>query len=281
MKRILACLLLGVLASCSAKKDAGPDPLASVQGFCHEWATRACNDTVWGNCSAASATKCIEAQQTFCETLVPDGKYSQLTAGACLDAVDAAYKDATLTADERDTVRLLGNECSKIVSGSVGAGGSCKDNGDCNRDVDLACVKKGATGTCAKAKEVGGGVDCSAAEAACASGFYCDEASLHCLEAGKAGIPCSAARPCGPDSKCVGAASGAPPAGGKDGGGDAGAKATTGGSGVCQARQKAGGACKIDDDCTSRICAITGSDSGVCSAKIILSAAEPVCKTLQ
>src|SRR5260221_3977956 len=134
-----ALLLLGLLCSCNTRREVpGAGKLSDLRGFCDEWATRACNDTVVEQCSAASKNACIQGQQAFCETLIPESKYSELTASDCLDAVEAAYKDAVLTADERDTVVHLAGKCSKIVSGSGGAGRACTVDGDCNRDEDLS-----------------------------------------------------------------------------------------------------------------------------------------------
>src|SRR6185295_13027913 len=110
-------LFLLLPAACSGKKDLLEGvSLADVKSFCAEWGKRACNDQVVSRCAAETKDACVSAQQSFCETLVPDGRYSSMTAPTCLDAVEAAYTDAVLTADERDTTRKLGEPCDKIVS---------------------------------------------------------------------------------------------------------------------------------------------------------------------
>jgi hypothetical protein len=240
--------------------------LADVQSFCAEWAKRACNELVVGRCAAESNEACIAAQQTFCESLIPDGHYSATTASACLDAVEAAYSDAVLTADERDTVRRLGEPCDKIVSGSVGKDGECTTDGDCNRDVDLACVKKAgaATGKCEKPTTVGGGISCADPDVTCEEGFYCDGA--HCVEALGEGKSCSATAPCKSDFQCLTAA-GVPP-----GASDGGVEAAT-----CQPLKKIGGACTTDADCLSRICAPRVNSTAVCAEEIVLTPSEPIC----
>jgi hypothetical protein len=269
--RPLATLLVLLLApvACSAKKDA-PDgeKFADVQSFCAEWGRRACGDQVVKRCAAESKDACVSAQQTFCETLVPDGRYSSMTAAACLDGVEAAYTDAVLTADERDTVRMLGAPCDKIVSGSVGKDGECTEDGDCNRDVDLSCIKKAGatTGKCEKPSAVGGGISCADPDVTCEEGFYCD--GSHCVEAVGEGKSCSESVPCKPDFQCLTSA-GTPVATSADGGAE---------SGACQARKEVGGACQTDADCVSRICAPRiSSASGVCAEEILLTPSEPIC----
>lgn len=263
---LVICLLAPV--ACSAKKD-GPegDRFADVQSFCGEWGHRACSDQVVSRCAAESKDACVSAQQSFCETLVPDGKYSSLTAPACLDAVAAAYADALLTADERDTVRMLGAPCDKIVSGSVGKDGECTEDGDCNRDVDLSCIKKAgaASGKCEKPTAVGGGISCAGADVTCEDGFYCD--GSHCVEAVGEGETCSEGVPCKSEFQCL-TASGKPVSS-ADGGAEPGS---------CQALKKVGGACQADADCLSRICAPRiNSASGVCAEEILLTPSEPIC----
>jgi len=262
-------LLLLTPISCSAKKEAlGGSTLADVQSFCAEWAKRACNDQVVSRCAAESKDACVSAQQSFCETLVPDGKYSATTASTCLDAVEAAYADSVLTAEERDTVRMLGAPCDKIVSGSVGKGGECTEAGDCNRDVDLSCVKKAgaASGKCETPSSVGGGISCADADVTCEDGFYCN--GSHCVEAVGEGESCSVSVPCKSDFQCLTAA-GMPVAIATDGGAE---------TGTCQPRKNTGGACQTEADCISRICAPrVNSASGVCAEEILLTPSEPIC----
>jgi hypothetical protein len=273
--RAFAPLLLPLFLpslSCSMKHDAAEGVvLADVRSFCEEWARRACNDTVVSRCAAESKDACVSAQGAFCESLVPDGKYSSVTAPACLDGVETAYSDAVLTADERDTVRSLGTPCDKIVSGSTGKGGECVEDGDCNREVDLACVKKAGsrTGKCEKPTSVGGGISCSDPEVVCDDGFYCD--GSHCVEAVGEGATCSAGVPCKADFQCLTDA-GEPVGIASDGGNE---------SGSCTARKKIGEACNTSDDCLSRICAPrVNSNAGVCADQILLTPSEPICVDL-
>jgi hypothetical protein len=264
--------LLLVPLACSAQKGSVEAvQLADVQSFCSAWARVACNDQVVSRCAAESKEACISAQQSFCETLVPDGRYSGATAPACLDAVQTAYADAVLTAEERDTVRKLSAPCDKIVSGSTGTDGACTEDGDCNRDVDLSCVKKAGarTGKCEKPSSVAGGISCAAPDIVCDDGFYCD--GSHCVEEVGEGAQCSPSEPCKADYQCL-TERGTPVAGAEDGAVE---------SGTCRARKKIGEACRTEDDCLSRICAPRMNPaSGVCAEQILLTPSEPICMDL-
>jgi len=272
--RPLAPLTVVLFAAlgCGTKRDAVESvQLADVKSFCSEWAKRACNDEVVSRCAAESPDACAKAQQSYCESLVPDGEYSSLSAEACLDAVAGAYADAVLTADERDVVRRLAAPCDKVRSGSTGKGGDCTKDSDCNRDVDLSCVKKAGSvsGKCEKPTTVSGGISCSDPDVVCDDGFYCDGA--HCVESVGDGSDCSPSVPCKADFQCV-TADGVPATAGSDGGAL---------SGTCRARKKIGEACARDDDCLSRICVPRiNSSSGVCADQILLTPSEPICADL-
>ncbi len=275
MRWLLSLLALGLLTSCAHKDDGLANKISTVRGFCDEWGSRACNDKVVNLCSAASKNDCIETQQSFCESLIPEDKYSPKTALDCLGAVEDAYKDGVLTADERDTVMALANACDKILSGPGTAGKSCAADSDCNRDEELACIKKNsATGKCQvpTSPPVGGGFSCSAEEAVCTDGFYCD--GDNCLAEKTQGDDCSAILPCDAASHCLDADGKLVAVGSSADGGAA--------KGTCVARKAVGGSCTTDDDCTSRICSPkAGSTSGVCSSQISLSPSDQVCTNLQ
>jgi hypothetical protein len=258
MRSHLAFVVLALLTACSAKK---PDTsLDTAEGFCAQWASRACSDKVWQACGATGADTCIAAQQTFCETLVPTGKYSSTHAKECLNAVAAAYKDASLSADERDTVLRLENDCELVLSGPGGEHSKCTEDSDCNRNDGLSCVRKStAAGQCEKPVTVSGGYPCSAPNALCDKGFYCDGANCIATAPGNA---CSPSIPCVATAHCA---------------------LGDGGAGVCVARQDQGKDCKSDDDCLSRICSIAaGASSGKClDSAPPLSATDQICANLQ
>jgi hypothetical protein len=269
MRSLLAFTVLALVSACSSSNT--DHKLDTAEGFCSEWASKACNDRVWQACGATSADACIATQQTFCESLVPSSKYSPAHAKDCLNAVGNAYKDGTLSADERDTVLRLQNECAQVLSGPGGEHSACTTDSDCNRNDGLSCVQKtNAPGKCEKPVQVSGGHDCSAPEALCEVGFYCD--GSHCLAGNNTGGECSPSIPCDPSAHCV---AGAAPASG-DGG-----TTTSTGTSTCVARADQGGSCSTDDDCISRICSI-GAAGGKCLATAPpLAASDQICTNLQ
>jgi len=271
MTRPTSALLLALLSACSTTTEKTGPSLEGRDGFCAEWASRACGDRVVDRCAAADREACVAAQADFCRGLVPDGSYSSRTAEECLVAVQSAYEDAELTGEEREIVLEVGGACDHILSGSTGAGGECVVDADCNRDVDLACVRKAGqpTGTCQEPVEVGGGLDCSAPETTCADGFYCD--GDNCIAEQGEGETCSDAEPCGGDFQCLTAA-GTPPVVA-----DGGLEAAT-----CVARAARGESCSTADDCVTGICAgVAGSDTGVCAEHIVLAPSEQICLDLR
>jgi hypothetical protein len=211
---------------------------------------------------------CQAKQSAFCSTLVSDGEYSSATAKDCLEAVETAYEDGKLTREERDTVRVLGGACNKIRSGPGGVGASCAGDADCNRDIDLDCIMKAGSvsGTCQAPVVVMGGFDCSAADAQCVEGFFCD--GRNCIRGEAAGDSCGPDTPCADDLQCVPLADGEPADGGVP---DA----------TCVPRRGVGGECATDADCASRICSPRAGAAGVCSAAIVLGPTDPVCIDLQ
>jgi hypothetical protein len=272
MRRFLAFLAPLALLSCSnEEKIAKDDPLRTSAGFCAEFARRACNADVVERCSAASEEACESGQAEFCEGLIPSGKYSSLTAEECLEAVGKAYEDTELTPEERVLVRTLGGECDKIISGSVGEGGSCTETSDCDRDEELECVVKAgmSEGTCQIPTVVLGGDDCTGDDAVCAAGYYCDQE--HCISGGKAGRDCSLAEPCGTGFRCLTAA-GTPPGASADGGVEAA---------TCQALAGVGEDCDGDDACTTGICTPVLDGTGVCASLVILAPSDPTCRELR
>jgi hypothetical protein len=192
---MLASALLGSGCGSDRKRTAiEADPLASVTGFCQEWGKRACSAPVVEACLATDATACANQQALFCVSLLPPG-YASDNAKACLDAVGAAYSNATLTAKEYDTVINLGPPCDKLIEGPGVAGSPCRATSECNTLDNLVCVSKpGAEGSCQVPVIQGGGRSCVEAFHQCAPGFYCN--GSNCIEGPAEGQPCSAQVPC-------------------------------------------------------------------------------------
>jgi hypothetical protein len=268
LRRAASCLL--VILGCSAVDEADTSTeqaLRKVEGFCQRWAEFACNDTVVQRCSAASADACIASQSSFCREIVPDGRYSDVYAQQCLNAVKEAFRDGELSTDERNVVRTLSSPCDRVLSGDGGDGDPCLETPDCNTVADLSCVRlPGADfGTCREPLEVGGGHDCSPDDTVCEPGFYCD--GHNCLAEKKDGMPCNPQVPCRAEFQCQ-RPDGSRPVPELD---DA----------RCVAKAGVGSECEKDADCLSDICSKAGPALGVCSALVVLSPTDPICEKLR
>jgi hypothetical protein len=260
------CLLAG-LAACSSKSKE-PDPFATVSEFCEAWGKAACSPTTVAACSGMAtsddltdATKsCITSQQAFCEGLVPDG-YVSTQAAVCLNAVQQAYSDGTLTATEAATVLHLGDPCNHLITGPSAAGESCTQDNDCDTVNDYLCVMKSGVGACAIPVVVDNGTSCKAAEATCNTGFYCD--GKNCVESDAMGDSCAHDYECGMGLVC-----------------DSDKTSSTVGTCITPVDQTM---CKEDSDCTkNKICHIaSGLDTGRCGASITLASTDQLCESLR
>jgi hypothetical protein len=198
------------LAACSSDEE-GPKPdnaLRTEQGFCQEWAKRACNSRV---VSACSSTKegCLDRQSNYCEGLIPSG-YSSVNAEDCLEAVESAYANAQLSAEDIDVVVKLGGACSHLIKGPRSEDESCTDRYQCDTVHGFECVIKPGqeSGTCVLPHVVAGGFECAAADTSCEVGFYCrvieddgENVSI-CAGARDEGQSCSADEMCGDAAFC-------------------------------------------------------------------------------
>lgn len=246
--RCSICLLL--LVSCT-KKDSPP---RTREEFCQDWADAACSDDVISRCQAKSAEACHQSQQAFCTDLVPED-FSDDKGDDCIEAVHKAYADGDLNGSELKTVLSLGGACAQIVVGPKGDGDSCSADQDCDQSAGLSCVKKStsAKGTCAVAKEVDPGRSCSAAAEMCSEDFYCD--GKHCIEAKDEGDDCMIDEECGSSGFCNG-------------------------DKACEARHTVGDACSSDRECKTGVCYVLEGDK-VCTDRVILARAEPLCDMLR
>src|SRR6188768_4281109 len=117
---LLPVVLLLPLGGCSSDSKArGPDPLATVSGFCQAWAELACTQKVVDLCAADDINGCQSGQSDFCESLVPSSGYDPTYAKECLRAVELAYAGTGLDAEQLLVVRQLRGECSRLIRGSA------------------------------------------------------------------------------------------------------------------------------------------------------------------
>lgn len=205
-KSLIPWLLVAVFAGCSSEEP-GPQPdskLKDEQGFCKEWAKAACSDDAVQNCDS-TLDRCLEQQAAFCGELIPVG-YSSMNAEDCITAVERAYRDAVLTADELQVVVRLEGECSQLVDGGFAPGQTCDSSLQCDTVHGYVCVFKGgaAEGTCQVPQTVPGGYPCSDPAVICSAGFYCNDSN--CLSSGydpdASGADCSEDADCGREEAC-------------------------------------------------------------------------------
>jgi hypothetical protein len=263
MKRPILSLFSGFFWFACSGSQPGPgaegDGLRTESQFCVEWAKKACNDEVVAACNAASPNDCVATQKSACQVLVPFG-YTSENAEDCLDAVEDAYQDAELTAEELDIVLNLGGACSRIFDGGQSEGGSCTSTLDCAAVDGFECVIKPgqADGTCQLPVEVGGGRRCSTPESVCEADFYCS--GTNCDERLPAMEPCTG-DVCAVGLRCAVAT---------------GAAETT-----CIPRLGIADPCIADDECGSGVCIGSTEADKICVSSVILTVRDPLCRELR
>lgn len=247
---VTAALSLG--AACGSS-DSDPPGVTykypDVASLCDAGATAQCSASLVQHC-ATTADDCHAVRVQLCKAQTPSTlTYRPAQADACIDALRAAYADATLTADEQ---RVINAACSVVFEGTGTAGATCDADVDCHLSQSFVCVKKGSTGMCEVPKAVSAGDSCSAADAACTLGTHCNPTSLHCDKDGVLGDPCNATAPCDAATTCDAAST------------------------KCIARLADGTACHTDSECQGGICLVVGASQRCASAQNF-SAGDPAC----
>jgi len=271
---LLAVALLLPFSACSGSesKGKGPNPLATVSGFCQAWAEFACNEQVVDLCGGGDdIDACQRTQAEFCKDIVPSEGYDPKYAKECLRAVELAYKKTGLDAEQLLVVRQLAGECSRLTRGSRLEDESCSKDTDCDTISGFVCVTRpGAGGTCQIPTEVGAGKSCRNPAAVCEEGFYCD--GRNCIEKLPEGDTCIDTQECAADLRCERASSGA--------GGEGGASSDE--PGTCVPRiTRFDVPCEENDDCVSGYCEQNGSAKGECISSLKFSRHEPICEDLR
>jgi len=222
--------------------------------FCTQWAAAACSEAVVSACQASDASECRQTQAEFCQALSPDDTSSSAR-DACISAVAAAYRDADLRGDELALVLRFGGPCARLLVGSSQAGDPCSESQDCDAARGYTCIKKATSneGTCQIPQLVDPGRDCQAAAKTCSEGFFCD--GENCIETLSEGDSCTIHEQCGADGFCNDA-------------------------GQCEARHKVNDSCRSDLECVRGICA-DFEGRQVCTDRIVLSRADPICTNLR
>jgi hypothetical protein len=205
-------------------------------------------------CQATDARECRQSQLELCRSLVPT-EPSDAARSECISAVASAYRDADLRGPELELVLRLGGACERVVRGKLRAGEECKLSSECDRTRGYACVKKAdsGAGSCQIPQVVSPGRDCSAPEKTCSSGFFCN--GHNCVETLGAAAQCSIHEQCGDAGFCNDA-------------------------GQCAERVAINDPCHADIECARGICSdFQGSE--VCTDRVVLSRADPLCESLR
>jgi hypothetical protein len=247
------------LAGCSGDEE-GPkadNALRSEQGFCLEWAKRACNTRVVEQCSSTKEG-CIDRQSSFCESLVPSG-YSATNAEDCLEAVENAYQNAVLSTEDIEVVLKLGGGCSQLIKGSQSEGELCTNRYECDTVRGFECVIKPGqeTGTCQVPEFVGGGARCDDEATVCDLDLYCDADSGRCFEPESLNATCVSDVICGVDAFCE--------------------KLEGEAEGICTAKLGGREDCASDAECASGFCL---PSLGQCVSSITLTVESSTCADL-
>jgi hypothetical protein len=222
--------------------------------FCQQWARAACSEAVVSACQASNAEECRQTQAGYCRNLVPE-QIASTGSDNCIAAVGAAYRDADLRGDELALVLRFSGACARTVVGPNKEADDCSVNTDCDVSRGYSCVRKAdaEAGTCQAAQVVEPGRDCRDAEKTCQDGFFCD--GRNCIETLATGESCAINEQCGQNGFC-----------------DA--------SGACAERRAVNDSCENDVECARGICSAL-TDEKVCTDRIVLSRADPVCENLR
>lgn len=228
------------------------EPAQTREDFCDRWAAAACSAEVVSVCVAADTDACRLSQERECLALVPVSGFADDRADECIDAVGDAYADADLTASELDTVLRLGPPCDRLVRGPRATGETCTTRLDCNGPDGYDCVFKAGeqTGSCQLPALAQPGRDCSADNAICTAGFYCDGGN--CIEANAIGETCAR------DEQCAGG--------------------YCGNANLCVAGLTTDQPCTVDVECASGLCYRFSATEQVCTDRVRLSRTDPLCE---
>jgi len=260
--------LVALLAACSGSEPGpggGTTSLKTPASFCQAWGKAACNAEVVDACGGDDVDACVASQQSFCLDLLPYG-YDPKYAQECLDAVEDAYADADLNAEELGVVLQLAAPCDRLIKGSGDVGENCSEDTDCNTLADLRCVIKTgqAQGTCQVPVEVGGGDPCDGPDQICSSNYYCD--GENCIRQKALGAECLYDDECSDEHRCDSTLD------------DAGERVP----GVCVERIADSEPCTSDAECQSHLCPIARTATeGVCVSDLPLSPPIPLCENLR
>ncbi len=245
-----AVLTLGLtVGGCGSGSEDEPDGEVTTRTrFCERWAAAACSSEVVSVCQASSVDDCQAAQNVRCLDELPED-FIDRGVGDCIGAVEQAYEDADLNAEELDTVLRFRGVCGQVVVASE-IGEECQVDSDCEPALDCL-LKSDDEGTCQEAVTVEPGHSCTEPEETCPVGYYCD--GDNCIAALEEGEDCVNDSQCDYDMYC---------------------------DEVCIQKLAVSEECDSDVQCVSGIC-YQNDDERTCVNRLRLSPAEPICDDLK
>lgn len=245
----------------TSSPNGSPYKYPTEASFCTALAEAECASAVveacYGQTSEENTEKCVAARsaEDVCRSIpglegadYSGVSYDPASADACVAQRVSIYADAKLTREEVDAIAPA---CVAVFSKGQGKGGTCTTGIDCDTKAGLSCVLKAgeAEGECQESVEVGPGGDCSAADAVCEAGQFCN-ADGFCFVGYGEGKPCGADKPCQADLLCQPNEAGP----------------------VCIAKTADGEACSADAECTGSFCnRAAGATMGVCTSALTLT----------
>jgi len=259
----LTSALLGSIAAlgCVISGDDEPpgvvDPFPTASAFCQAVAEAECNDTVVEVCSGAtpdtveeSRPNCITARRAACN---PENlpKYNSAAAPDCIAKRKDVIKDAILSLVEIEEAM---EACLPVLSRGGVKGSTCSEHIDCDTANDLRCIIAlgDAAGICDVPESIPAGDDCSAVNAVCQDGYYCDTGD-HCVSSPGVNATCSATVPCADGLKC-----------------------SLETSGVCLQKADDAQPCMVAEDCSGGFC-LPASTENLCSSTYRLEFSSATC----
>jgi hypothetical protein len=237
--RLVVGFAVAALGASTLACNTAANPYAEVSEYCTAYAKAICQ----AGCEFHPTT-CQSFQESQC-----NGQADQATASgtrqyqpgnvqSCLDAVNAAYDNATrVTAAQ---VQSITSACARVFLGAAGEGAACTSDFDCAGKGDICASAPGvSTDACAQptAKQLGD--DCADRGDQCPTDAYCapQTGTSVCVAAQAAGQTCSSALPCDSESHCV--------------------------TGSCQPLATLGEPCNSDADCTGSLFCDLNTDAVV------------------
>ena len=255
-----------LLAACTVSTETNPArgsqyTYPTEASFCTALAAAECASAVveacYGQTSDENTDKCVAARsvETTCRSIpglegadFSGASYDPASADACVAQRVSIYADAKLTRDEVDAIAPA---CVAVFSKGQGKGAACTTAIDCDTKAGLSCVLKAgqAQGECQESMEVGPGGDCSAADAVCEAGQFCNTDGF-CFVGYGEGKACGADKPCQDALLCLADEAGA----------------------LCAAKTADGLDCSADAECAGSFCnRAAGSNMGKCTSALTLT----------